>query len=194
MKMKQIITILTLILSAPAWAQTGMNPCNRNISTKPELGYAFNDEWISEFPGKTAHFTNTGFTWYPPGFGATITIDKTQNWATPYAAQSGFISMLSPFVDDNQRGTDYLQQGLVELRDWHWEDGWELLWLNLGKYPNGDKIDDPTDANHWLGSGLSWDPTPRESLPPESFRVVKSTKTSFGFFGFSRLKWQTPLQ
>jgi hypothetical protein len=25
-------------------------------------------------------------------------------------------------------------------RDFRWEDGWELLWMNLGYLPNGDKI------------------------------------------------------
>ena len=99
--MKNIIRALTILFSFQSWAQSGMNPCNRNISTNP--ANPFNDEWPSELPNTTEHFTNTGFNWVPSGFAgsATIRIDKTQHWATPYAAQSGFISMLIPIYISN---------------------------------------------------------------------------------------------
>ncbi len=35
-------------------------------------------------------------------------------------------------------------------KDWHWEDGWELLYLNIGSLPNGTPIDQKSDPSmYW---------------------------------------------
>lgn len=135
-------------------------PCVRNISTNPLN--PLNQEWNTLHPGKTNKFLNTHFNWYPSPYGPTILIDKTQQWATPYAAQTGVISMASPFRNENGHGTSYLHQGFIEFRDYRWEDGWELLHMNLGRFPNGDKVDVP-DPNHWLGGGHTIDPIPNNA-------------------------------
>ena len=153
------IVIFIVIGMSGIQAQTSVS-CVRTVSTNPIN--PFNTEWPYLFPGKTAKFTNTFFSWYPPPFGPPTLIDKSQNWATPYAGQTGVISMASPFRDENGYGSDYLQNGFLEFRDWHWEDGWELLYMNLGFYPNGDKIDQ-TDVNHYISDIYQIDPIPNNA-------------------------------
>jgi hypothetical protein len=47
--------------------------------------------------------------------------------------------MDNPFGSFNHVGA---QSGFAsEDRDFKWEDGWELLWMNLGYYPNGSIMD-----------------------------------------------------
>jgi hypothetical protein len=152
------ILYLLIILTNLGYGQTGVNPCNRNISTNPDN--PINDEWGSLFPGltPTPYFTNTFFDWSIDA--PNIQIDQTQNWDDPYSAQSGVINMINPFDNDNGFGTAYLHVGDPLLRDWHWEDGWELLYMNLGFYPNGAKTDINGDPNHWRNSGYKVDPTP----------------------------------
>jgi hypothetical protein len=59
--------------------------------------------------------------------------------------------MLSYLSDGMPSQFNYLKEpgvnGLITDRDYHWEDGWELLWMNIGKSPNGD----PYSASAPLG-------------------------------------------
>lgn len=146
-------TVSLLIFNCKLYAQN----CVRQISTNPKK--PFNAEWTQMFPGLRESFVNTGFDWSPHQ--GTIPIYKTQNWITPFPSQSGVINMWSPFEVSNGSSTMHLQsagngsQAFDDL-DWHWEDGWELLYMNLGYLPNGDLIDDKPN-NSWRGVE---DPTP----------------------------------
>ena len=155
--MKTLYLFILVGLTTKAFGQISPDACVRNISTNPVA--PVNEEWPGLFPGKTENFTNTFFNWAPPPYGPTILIAKPQNWITPFPSQAGEIAMVSPFRNENSHGSDYLQTGDLIFRDWHWEDGWELLYMNLGYYPNGDKIDE-FNPDHWLGGGFKADPNP----------------------------------
>jgi len=55
--------------------------------------------------------------------------------------------MLGYMSDGMPTQFDYLKEpgvnGLITDRDYHWEDGWELLWMNLGYLPDGTSIAGP---------------------------------------------------
>jgi hypothetical protein len=150
--MKIIIAFIVLILSA----FSSYSQCVRQISTNPNNPY--NEEWESWYPSDTyaGSFINTGFSWYP---NSSILIPKSQDWNTPFRdPNGGDLTMEWPFASDNGGHTSYLYRRIdpetigdeyprgedipIELRDYHWEDGWELLYLNIGRLPNGDLIDD----------------------------------------------------
>jgi len=147
---------LATLICCVATAGLGLaQDCVRSISTNPEE--PSNSEWPMLFPGTPESFKNTGFDWRPIPPVAPIIIDKTQNWVTPYAGQSGVINMKNPFTISNGPSTAYLwnNKALAEM-DWYWEDGWELLYMNLGFLPNGDPVDNKSPSS-WIGPE---DPTP----------------------------------
>ncbi len=90
-------------------------------------------------------FINTGFNWYHQG--TQIIINKQINsWTLP-AGFPNTLGMMWPFHPDNGQATSYLHKNPLtgqdlepEKMDFYWEDGWELLWMNLGFLPNGDPI------------------------------------------------------
>lgn len=140
--MKKYAIIIALLCSITIVGQTQpILSCVRNISTNPKN--PSNNEWgTTIFPGISDYYLNTGFDWYPPNFGPPIIIDQNQNWAAPYSSQNNPILMKSPYRTENGNGSKYLWAKLTDLEeaDFRWEDGWELLFMNLGYYSNGDKI------------------------------------------------------
>jgi hypothetical protein len=138
--MKNIVILATLItFSIQSYTQ-----CVRQISTNPENPY--NLEWNNDlFPGSTESFLNTNFNWSQP-----FSIDKSQNWANHYQnGAGGQINMQSPYSPSNGSSTYYLWGNhQFTDRDWHWEDGWELMYMNVGLLPNGDATDQKS-PNSW---------------------------------------------
>jgi hypothetical protein len=69
----------------------------------------------------------------------TIPLNDQAGWQVPDFTGGPF-AMFSPYTQD------YLKDNSlsVEEHDWHWEDGWELMWMNTGYYPNGDVYHDHT--------------------------------------------------
>lgn len=133
--MKKLSFILILIasignLSAQVYS------CVRNISTNPNDPY--NLEWQTMYPEDPGSFINTGFSWYNAL--SLVIYPQLQNWALPPSYNNTHY-MKWPFAldnDDSESSNHYLYGGLpTEERDFHWEDGWELLYLNMGKLPNG---------------------------------------------------------
>ena len=60
---------------------------------------------------------------------------------------------MTSFMSDGMPSQfNYLKEpqanGLITDRDYHWEDGWELLWMNLGYLPDGTSIGGPHVAQH----------------------------------------------
>lgn len=110
--------------------------CVRNISTKWDS--AHNTE-LSSFLPLTNPWINTfnlgrnnGAAFY------SIPINTGAGWhpGVPSFMPSPFVAGPSEYA--------YLYEpalGSVHDKDYHWEDGWEVMWLNLGYYPNGEKID-----------------------------------------------------
>jgi len=74
--------------------------------------------------------------------------------------------MISFMSDGMPSQFNYLkepQSGLITDRDYHWEDGWELLWMNLGYLPDESSIGGP----HVTGSpfeGNNYSATP-DNIP-----------------------------
>jgi hypothetical protein len=118
-------------------------------------------------------FLNSYFNWYDP---AKIAINKSNEWAVPtFKLQPGdplnalydmtwpwstsmnnsafsFLYLdpatLNPIRDNPDDPLPSPQTLPVTDRDYHWEDGWELLYLNLGFLPNGDDVDQ-TYSDSW---------------------------------------------
>lgn len=163
--MKKTLFITPFLISMILWGTTLKaqvnDPCVRNISTNPYNAY--NDEWSSMYPNDPGSFINDastgGFNWY---FGNVITIDKgTQGWSLPSGFPSNY-PMLWPFELSNGNHTRYLYEPGGEWipegeRDFHWEDGWELLWMNIGTLPNGTAINAKPQS--------SWNDDPESPLP-----------------------------
>jgi hypothetical protein len=157
------IKIITLLIACSIIASTHAQvySCVRNISTNPNDPY--NLEWQTMYPEDPGSFINTAFSWY---FGSNSfhIYPQSQNWNLPASYQSTHY-MKWPFAmnNDDLDGTNsYLYDGLPERdRDYHWEDGWELLWMNLGKLPNGTFVNQ-RPANSWNPANSNPDP---EGLP-----------------------------
>jgi hypothetical protein len=133
--MKYIIPVLIFISSANhAWGQ-----CLSETSTNP--ANPKNTELSALLPaGGINEFKNTSFNW-----GAndktvfnSIVLNMNAGWSFSH---NGL--MHSPYSKNMPKEYKYLNQdgALPEDCDWHWEDGWELMWLNLGRYPNGEGIE-----------------------------------------------------
>ncbi|NEN23400.1 hypothetical protein G3O08_07795 [Cryomorpha ignava] len=75
------------------------------------------------------------FNWYPPG-NLQYLINLDEGWEHNLVTSST-LPMNNPFVQSGDYTFIHAQSAITNNRDFHWEDGWELLWMNLGKYPNG---------------------------------------------------------
>jgi hypothetical protein len=134
--MKIIYTLAFIVALSGNIVAQQVYSCVRNISTNPNDPY--NLEWQTMYPEDPGSFINTGFNWYSAV--PLVIYPQIQNWALPASYQNTHY-MKWPFAmgnDDIESNNNYLYRGLTEEeRDFHWEDGWELLYLNLGKLPNG---------------------------------------------------------
>lgn len=70
-------------------------------------------------------------------------INPGAGWQVPDWTSNITFQMSSPFTAGGAAGGSYLTvpQTPFHARDFHWENGWELLWLGTGYYPNGEPID-----------------------------------------------------
>jgi len=71
----------------------------------------------------------------------------------------------------NPYGSDHAENHINETpnddtyKDYRWEDGWELLWINLGMHFNGDPLDDPSSGTYFATGNYSNDPNDPEITP-----------------------------
>ncbi|MEI7977596.1 MAG: hypothetical protein WCI53_02020 [Bacteroidota bacterium] len=154
--MKKITYILSTILALLALESTNAQVTINGISTNPQnpINNTFLPWANAQFSGTFTHnpFLNT-FNWYP---------DQNNNIEIPYT--TGFniagISLTGNNINSKNPFYDGLDIGLSDFakalyydnmgnsinstdRDFRWQDGWELLWMNLGKTPDGEPINAP---------------------------------------------------
>ncbi|MCH8556024.1 MAG: T9SS type A sorting domain-containing protein [Schleiferiaceae bacterium] len=139
----------------------------KNISTHPD--FPVNDEFLPMYNNwaNTNHtinpFLNVGFDWRlfnsvsPLTPQPIIPLELRPGWINTIKSLSSnnYFPMDNPFGIVNHVGT---RSGFNSVdRDFKWEDGWELLWLNLGHYPNGAVMDVPVPGSFIT---TSWGPKP----------------------------------
>lgn len=189
--MKNIIAFVFLLLcSGYIFGQN----CVRNIRTKWDNPN--NNELTPFFPGKINPWINTFNIGNNDGaafYSIPLNPHLTAGWAAGVP-----LLMTNPFAPGPSQ-YDYLRQpvgGSVNDMDYHWEDGWEVMWLNTGYYPNGERIDSAnvnriiTGANS-VANGL----TPYIILYNKyqgKLRVFTNVITHFNAFQNARLRLEHP--
>jgi len=135
--MKFAFFYLTIFLGA--WFNLQAQ-CIRGISTNPQnpvnselnqllSGGTTVNPWVNTFDwGKT---NGAGF--------SPIVLEPNAGWQVPDFI-GGLFTMVSPYESGGSGHYEYLFEPVndYQARDYHWEDGWELLWLGTGFYPNGE--------------------------------------------------------
>jgi hypothetical protein len=140
MKTKLIIIFL-LIGNTNLYSQCTDCPEDKGISANP--ANPINCEVSNQYPTKTNQFLNT-FDWgkNTNNIFSSIPLNPLAGWQVPdYSNPSAPLSMLSPFYQGylaKSGGTP------INEFDFHWEDGWELLYMNTGYFPNGDFYHNPS--------------------------------------------------
>lgn len=70
-----------------------------------------------------------------------ILLNPQGGWAIPDFTAPAQFQMFSPFTSAGVPSAPHLSQpSPFQNRDFHWEDGWELLYLGTGYYPNGEAL------------------------------------------------------
>lgn len=136
---KIIIGVVVLLLSiANLWAQN----CVRQIST--QYNSAYNNELVQYYPTQVNPWLNTtNFAEYIGPVFSPINLNPNAGWIIP-GYTGGTLAMVSPFSPSMGGGYEYLwgpTGNAPSQQDIHWNDGWEMMWLNTGYYPNGERID-----------------------------------------------------
>ncbi len=89
-----------------------------------------------------------------------ISLNPQAGWSVPDWTNPPIFQMRNPFEDGGTAGGGYLQTpDNISERDFHWEDGWELLYFGIGYYRNGD----PTNSSA---------PQYPENTPFSHFRIL----------------------
>lgn len=137
--MKKLASILVLLLIA---INSLNSQCIRGVSTNPSnsaspyldsnlQGNLSVNPWLNSFDW-SAH-NAVGF--------SPITLSPNGAWLIPDYTGNTY-TMSSPYQSGKVPGAYYLSEPVTNFkaRDFHWEDGWELLWLGTGYYPNGEEV------------------------------------------------------
>lgn len=135
-----------------------MAQCVKNISTDP--ANPVSNEFLplyGQYHGinYTINPFLNGFDWQAPQ--PHVNIDLWANWNIGFTnpTNNQYLEMMWPFADQMPLEFSYLYQDIgIYDRDMHWEDGWELLWLNLGYFPNLDPIYDPPPGSPYYNTGF----------------------------------------
>ncbi len=141
--------------------------CNKVIETNPlnPINAEFLPLKNSWYPGPSNYtvnsFLNTAINWYPP---SSISIDLSDNWSEPFG-NSGNLNMTNPYSSDHSSNHINHTPNDDTFKDYRWEDGWELLWINLGKHFNGDPLDDPSAGTYFATGNYANNPSNPKILP-----------------------------
>ena len=147
--MKKIYLWITIVFMGALLGEASAQ-CVHNVSTHPL--YPVNDQFDPIFPGKTNVFLNS-FDWGGmDGIFDEVPLNGSVGWENITIPGENYL--LNNLFDDANAVTgsnyDMLLQPYgagADERDFHWEDGWELLYLNTGYYPNGAPIDEANGEN-----------------------------------------------
>lgn len=137
--MKKIYLWITLVFMGAILGEVSAQ-CVHGISTVPLN--PVNNQFDPIFPGKTNVFLNS-FDWGGmDGIFDEVPLNGSVGWENITIPGENYL--LNNLFDDANAVTgsnyDMLLQPYgtgANERDFHWEDGWELLYLNTGYYPNG---------------------------------------------------------
>jgi|TARA_B110000902_G_C14271815_1_gene573459 hypothetical protein len=134
--MKRLIIQILVITATLNMCLAQCTDCNeiREISTDPSDPK--NCEVSSGHP-----LINTSFNWAARTNNSFDAISINPNAGWDNTPGSGFYSVGS-FLMQSPFSYGYLfdPNKTIDEHDWHWEDGWELMYLNTGRYPNGQEI------------------------------------------------------
>jgi hypothetical protein len=144
--------ILLLTALALCWGYIGFTQdCVRNISTNPSNPK--NTEFDNFFSGKTNPWLNAyklaDYNW---GAGLkSVALNLDAGWQLPWYT-GGQLRMSHPYESSE---ASYLRPlgTSVQDYDFHWQEGWEILWVNLGYFPDGRPINQ-SDLNSILPDAI----------------------------------------
>jgi hypothetical protein len=150
---KTILLILVMAMShLYTLGQCEDCPKDKGISTNPTNPE--NCEVDEAFPNKTNQMLNS-FDWAKtnvpnPQPGTTfsfnaIPLNPNAGWQVPNYTSAGIFYMQSPFY---QGFLNKPSNSPLADFDFAWEDGWELMYMNTGYFPNGDVYHDPTQNSN----------------------------------------------
>ena len=147
-----IISALIFILLSIHSIAMAQEACEKDISTNPMAPYN-----LHSFPGNRYNpWINSNFDIGELSFEAVklIKLNEQLTWSSDFISLAGNadLEMINPYTSDGTPHAryKYLHPNDVHftLRDYHWKDGWELLWIGTGYYPNGEPVNtlQPTRA------------------------------------------------
>lgn len=158
MTTKIYITFALIFLGYSVYSQ-----CEKEISTDPDapintefLNLA--NEWYSAQGPYTVNSFLNQWSWYPPS-NTQFNLNLTQGWANNMIQSLSF-PMDNPFFATGTTTFIHQQASNYQYRDFRWEDGWELLWINMGIHPNLDEAVAPSTGSYYDVSGISSNPLP----------------------------------
>lgn len=118
---------------------SGVSQCViQEISTNPEnpVNEQFVDHIAEFFDNQTINYShnpylNTGFDWYPSQTNSTLNFltGVTQNMGNPFT--TAHIAPSYSYLLPSGSST-------ANPKEYRWEDGWELMYLNSGYFPDGN--------------------------------------------------------
>lgn len=157
-----ISLLIVLFLSSTGSGQ----PCDNGIATDPNnpINNQFVQMGNNFWPGNGTDTHNpflNQFNWYLGN--STITLFPEQvNWAHGFPNNLPTLPMQHPYGGGMPTEFQYLRPTNVSasLRDFNWEDGWELLYMNLGYYPDMNATNDPAPGSYYANHNQFYDPIP----------------------------------
>ncbi|MCR9152743.1 MAG: T9SS type A sorting domain-containing protein [Bacteroidetes bacterium] len=144
-------SILPLFLCFTLVSVETYGQCIRGVSSNPDNPYnprvegymaAINNQSHPNDPQITINPWLNTFNWSDTHAVGFKQIPLAQNAGWRIANFTGFIpNMASPY-EGGALGYHYLRPPAVNFRegDFYWHEGWELLWLGTGFFPNGEEV------------------------------------------------------
>jgi len=173
MKSKIIISRIILLTALLLSINVSAQPCVNGISTDPNnpVNNQFNPLAELWYPSGQGGYTsnpwlNTGFNWYlvrEPGDDRSIRLFPTQvSWDHGFNNNIDTLPMLNPYSNSMPQEYKFMRVDDVEPENWdyRWEDGWELLYMNMGYYPDGNSTKNPASGSYYDIYNDTFDPLP----------------------------------
>jgi len=138
--------------------------CEKDISTDPlnPINSEFlqlTTEWYGDNGPYTVNSMLNTWSWFPPSNTPYFDLDLTTGWASDLPNTLD-LSMNNPFFGVGNPTFIHAQANNYQDRDWKWEDGWELLYMNMGRYPDTTSSTQLTPDSYWGENGLVHFPDP----------------------------------